>query len=180
MMSSTVTSSGLREQERKKRSGRSGWRKLICPYASTTCSCARMWLATTMSRSSSFRSLMGLSPPLSRLCLDPARELQSLLERGVASDRRRHQEAVALVDDPLDVARVDMRMADRHVGLLAGAHDLGHRLEHHGMLILPRIAELLREVALADQDHADARHVLQNVLEIGDADRVLDHQDDQD
>src|SRR5262245_11787722 len=65
-------------------------------------------------------------------------ELQSLVERRIATHRRRHQEPVALVEDALDVVAVDMRVADRHVVLLAGVDHARHPLEHFRVLVLPR------------------------------------------
>ena len=72
-----------------------------------------------------------------------------------------------------------MGMADHDARRLAGVDDLRHGVEHHLVLVLARIAELLRQIALADQDGADARHVLQDILEVLDALGVLDHQDDE-
>src|SRR5262245_32218130 len=82
-------------------------------------------------------------------------ELEALVERRIAAHRRRHQEPIALGKDALHVVAVDMRVADRHVVLLAGVDHARHPLEHFRVLVLARIAELLREVALADQDRAD-------------------------
>ena len=48
------------------------------------------------------------------------------------------------------------------------------------MVVLPREAQLLAEVAFADQDGADPRHVVQHVGEALDPRRVLDHQNDED
>jgi len=56
-----------------------------------------------------------------------------------------------------------MRMADRHLVLLAGLDDVGHGVEHLRVLVLAREAELLAEIAFADQDQADARHLGQNI-----------------
>ncbi|MEI6324032.1 MAG: hypothetical protein WCO91_01150, partial [Gemmataceae bacterium] len=56
----------------------------------------------------------------------------------------------------------------------------GHMLEHDRVLILARHAEFLRQVAFADQHCADARDVLQHVVEIADAGGVLDLDDDED
>ena len=36
-----------------------------------------------------------------------------------------------------------MRVADGHVGLLADGPDLGHRLHHHGVVVVARVAEVL-------------------------------------
>src|ERR1700733_13449619 len=94
----------------------------------------------------------------------------------VALYRRAHQEAIAFLDDTLDVALLDMRMPDDDIVLLAGIDHALHPFQHGLVLVLPRIAEFLRQVAFADQDGADARHVLQNVVEIFHAARVFDLQ----
>ena len=72
-----------------------------------------------------------------------------------------------------------MGVADDDVAFLADRHDLGHRLEHHLVLGLARVAQFLRQVALADDDRADAGHVLQHVAQVLDAKRVLDLHDDE-
>src|SRR5215204_1983116 len=97
--------------------------------------------------------------------LRPARELARLVEVAVGADRRTHQEPIAFLDDPLGVAGLHVGMADDHVRLLANADDLGHRLQHHLVLVLARIAELLAQVALADEHGADARHLLQHIAQ---------------
>src|SRR6202167_3171223 len=95
----------------------------------------------------------------------------------VALHRRAHQEAIAFLDDTLDVALLDMRVTNNDSVLLAGVDHALHPFQHGLVLVLPRIAELLRQVAFADQDGADARHFLQNVVEIFHAARVFDLQD---
>ena len=95
----------------------------------------------------------------------------------VALHRRAHQEAIAFLDDALDIVLLDMRMADDDIVLLAGVDHALHPFQHDLVLVLPRIAELLRQVAFADQDAADARHVLEHVVEILDAAGILDLQD---
>src|SRR4051794_34961197 len=84
------------------------------------------------------------------------------VEAAVAACRRRHQEAVALLDEAADVAGVDVRMAADDVVLLADAQDVAHGLGDDGVLVLARVAEVLRQVALADQHDADAGHFLQD------------------
>src|ERR1700751_2711823 len=98
------------------------------------------------------------------MLLRPSGQLARLVQIAVTARRRAHQEAIALLDDALDIVRLHMRMADDDIGLLAGIDDLRHRLEHGLVLVLPRIAELLRKIALADQNGADAGHVFQNVF----------------
>src|SRR5215471_21313559 len=90
--------------------------------------------------------------------LPPSGQLARFVEAAVTAHRRAHQEAVAFLDDPLDIIRLHVRVADDDIGLLASIDDLRHRLEHHLVLVLPRIAELLGQIALADQDGADSRH----------------------
>ena len=109
------------------------------------------------------------------LRLRPSRKFLRRREVPVAAHRGAHQEAVAFLDDALGVTGLDVRMADDDAGFLAGVDDLRHGVEHHLVLVLARIAELLGEVAFADQDGADAGHVLQDVVEILDALGVLDH-----
>src|SRR5665213_4252279 len=77
-------------------------------------------------------------------------DLASLVERSIASRRRRHEKAVTFLQYPLDIFRVDMRMADRHLVLVACLHDARHLLENRFMLVLARHCLLLAEVALAD------------------------------
>ena len=48
------------------------------------------------------------------------------------------------------------------------------------VLVLARIAELLAEIAFADQDRADALHLGQHLVEVLDAAHVLDLQDAED
>src|SRR5215467_15988146 len=98
-------------------------------------------------------------------CLRSARELHALIQRRIAAHRRCHQEPIALVENAFHVVAVDMRMTDRHVVLLAGVDHARHPLEHFRMLVLARIAELLAQVALANQDRADARYLLENTIE---------------
>src|SRR5260370_28715130 len=117
---------------------------------------------------------------LDELPLLPSRQLPPLVERREAAHRRRHQERVALVEDALHVGGVHMRVADRDIVLPAGLDDVGHGIEHLRMLVLARKAEFLGKVALANEYEADARHLLENVGEVGNALGVLDHQHDQD
>src|SRR5581483_479273 len=82
-----------------------------------------------------------------------SRAPNSFLSRGemaVTLRRRHHQEAVALLDDALDVAGLDVRVADHDVVLLAGVDDAPHPLAQLGMVVLARNAELLAEIAFAD------------------------------
>src|SRR5262245_25863549 len=82
--------------------------------------------------------------------LRPSGELEPFVQRGVTAHRRGHQKAIALAEDALDIVGIDVGVADDHVVLLAGVDHPRHPLEHLGMLVLPGIAELLGEIALAD------------------------------
>src|ERR1700757_1802470 len=112
--------------------------------------------------------------------LSAPRMLPCCFEMAVALYRRAHQEAIAFADDALDIALLDMRMADDDIMLLAGVDHALHPFEHDLVLVLARIAELLRQIAFADQDGADARHLAENGVEVFHAARVLDLQDAED
>src|SRR5260370_31269808 len=81
--------------------------------------------------------------------LRPAGELEAFVESRVAARRRRHQEAVAFADDAFHVVAVHVGVAHHDVVLLAGRDHARHPFEHHRMLVLPRITELLVEIALS-------------------------------
>src|SRR5436309_3515600 len=83
-------------------------------------------------------------------------ELEAFVERRIAAHRRSHQETVAFAEHALHVAGVDVRMADHDIVLLAGVDHPLHPFEHLRVLILPGIAELLGEVAFANENGADA------------------------
>src|SRR3984957_2986672 len=112
--------------------------------------------------------------------LAPPGELPTLVERTVTAGCPGHQVAEALTEQTLDVVGVDVWMADGDLEALARRHHLADRGEHLGVLVLARMAKLLGEVALADQDAADSRDVLQDVRQILDAGSVFDHQDRED
>src|SRR5947207_16011589 len=95
-----------------------------------------------------------------RLTLTAADDLLRGGEVPIALHRRAHQETVAFLDDALAVAGLDVRMADHDIVFLAGVDHALHPFEHNLVLVLPRVTELLGEVAFADQDRADARHFL--------------------
>jgi hypothetical protein len=73
-----------------------------------------------------------------------------------------------------------VRVPDDHVVLPARVDHARHLLEQFRMLVLARDAELLAEIALADQDRADAPHLGQHLVEIVDPAHVLDLQDHED
>src|SRR3990172_11947846 len=112
--------------------------------------------------------------------LGGAGEVGAVVEAGVGARRRRHQEPVALRQDALDVVGVDVRVADGDVVRLAGRDDLRHLLAQCWVVVLAREAELLAEVALADEDGADAGHGLEDVRQVPDPLDILDHEDDED
>src|SRR5262249_34964502 len=96
------------------------------------------------------------------LRLWPPGELEPLLQRGGTAYRRGHQEAVALGQDALHIIGIHVWVTNNDVVPLAGLDHPRHPFEHLGMLVLPWIAELLREIALANQDRADAGDLLQD------------------
>ena len=61
------------------------------------------------------------------------------------------------------IVGIDVRVADDDVMPLTGIDDPRHPFEHLGMLVLPRVTELLGQIAFADEDRADARHLRQDV-----------------
>src|SRR6266568_4915044 len=87
-----------------------------------------------------------------------ARQLATLLEHREGARRARHEEAVATGDQALEVARVRVGMAARDVVLLTNRENTVDGLGHHGVLVFSGVAELLAQVTLADQDHANAGH----------------------
>jgi hypothetical protein len=97
----------------------------------------------------------------------------------VAWHRRHHQEAIAFLDDALDIAALDMRVADHDVVLLAGVDHALHPLQQLRMLVLPRDAELLAEIAFANQDRADTGDFGQHGVKIFHAAGIFDLQDDE-
>src|SRR5262249_32878134 len=109
-----------------------------------------------------------------------AGELAALVEPAEALHRGAHQEAVAFLQKAFSVVGIDVRMPDRHLVLLAGLDHAGHPFQHFGMFVLTWITELLREIAFADQDAADARNLGQDLVQIFDALGVLHLQDDED
>ena len=73
-----------------------------------------------------------------------------------------------------------MRVADDDIVLLAGVDHALHLLQQLRILVLARNAKLLAEIAFADQDRADALHLLEHRVEVLDAAHVLDLQDRED
>src|SRR2546422_343094 len=110
----------------------------------------------------------------------PSGNLPAGLESRERPRRRGHQEFVTLVNHSLRVLRVDMRMTARDAVLVADASDGGHRLDDGGMVVLARVAEVLREITFADQHDADARHLFQDARQVVDRLGLLAHDDDED
>src|SRR5712692_2975787 len=111
-----------------------------------------------------------------RLTLAAADDLLRGGEVPVTLHRRAHQETVAFLDDALAVAGLDVRVSDHDIVLLAGVDHALHPFQQLGMIVLPRNAEFLAEIAFANQDAANARNLGQHRVEVFDAARVLDLQ----
>src|SRR5262245_42178368 len=94
--------------------------------------------------------------------LGPSGNLPTRVEPGERACGCRHQELVALVDHTLRVARLHVGMAAGDPMLVADAANGRHRFDESGMIVLPRVTEVLRQIAFADQHHADPRHLLQD------------------
>src|SRR5262245_29879729 len=99
-----------------------------------------------------------------------------LVQHGVATRRRGHEDSVAILDHLLYIVECGVKPAVRHIVCLADLQDLLDTLQHFWMVVLPRVAEFLGEVALPGEDDADARHLLQHLWQVANALRALDHQ----
>src|SRR5262245_17980132 len=107
----------------------------------------------------------------------PAAALEAALQRGERLRGRRHEPAESLGEHLVHVLGAYVGMAARNLVLLADGEDLVDRGGDRGMLVLAREAEVLREIALADQHHADARHLLEHFRQIADRPDLLAHDD---
>src|SRR5581483_11118483 len=107
-------------------------------------------------------------------------QAEAFFEGIVAPGWSGHQETVALLDETGDVRGIHVGMTAHHAVLLAGAQDRRHRLDNCRVLILPRVPDVLREVALADQNYADARDLPEHAGQLIDGANFLAHQYDQD
>src|SRR4029077_19658948 len=107
----------------------------------------------------------------------PSGNLPARVESGTRADRCRHQEFVALVDHSLRILGVDVRMPARDAMFAADPSDGSHRLDDGGVIVVARVAEVLREVAFTDQHDADARHVVKDAREVVYRAHVLAHDD---
>src|SRR5579859_2124016 len=67
-------------------------------------------------------------------------------------------------------------MPDGNTTFFARGHDPRHSLHNRRMIVLPRKAEFLAQIAFADEDEPNAGNAFQYVAKIGDSLRVLDHQ----
>src|SRR5262245_60296192 len=109
----------------------------------------------------------------------PSGNFPAGVEAGEAACGSGHQESVAVVDHALRVGRFDMRMPAGDAMFVADAADGGHRFDDGGVIVLPRMTEILRQITLADQHHADALHCLQYPRQVVDGHDVLAHDDDE-
>src|SRR3954469_21187531 len=116
------------------------------------------------------------SPTSSR----PSGNRAARLEAGERPRGCRHHEPVAVFDHALRILCVDVRVPADDAVLAADAAYGGHRLDDGGMLVLPRIAEVLREVSLANQHDADAFDLGEDRRQVVDGGDVLAHEDDED
>src|SRR5438270_2484259 len=96
----------------------------------------------------------------------PSGNLPARVESCERASRRRHQERVALVNCPLRVVCIDMRMAAGDAMFAADAPDGAHRFDDGRMIVPARVSEVLREVAFTDQHDSDARHFLQDARQV--------------
>src|SRR2546423_6795801 len=111
----------------------------------------------------------------------PSGNLPARLEARERARRPRHQEPIALLhDNALRVLRFHVRVTAHHAVLAADASDGGHRLDDGRMIVLARVAQILREVALADQHDADAFHLVEDARQVVDRQDVLAHDDHED
>jgi hypothetical protein len=73
-----------------------------------------------------------------------------------------------------------MRVAARHVVLLADLENAIDGFGDDGMLVISRVTQLLTEVAFADQDDADTGNFFQNSRQVVDGARFFALNDDKD
>src|SRR4026209_1876627 len=92
----------------------------------------------------------------------PSGNFPAHVEAGEAARRRRHQESVPVLDHTLRVGRLEVRMSTDHAMFTADAADGGHRFDDGGVIVLPRGAQILRQITFPDEHHADSRDVLQH------------------
>src|SRR6185312_16440450 len=79
------------------------------------------------------------------------------LQRGEGRHDTGHQPAESLADEPLHISGIHVRMATGDIVAFADCQDVVDRGGYGRMFVLPRMAEVLRQVALSDQHHPDPR-----------------------
>src|SRR5580765_2276991 len=72
--------------------------------------------------------------------LIPAGELAPLIQDAEGARRGRHKKSIAVRDQTLDVVRVGMRMAARHVVLFADRQNAVDLLGYDGVFVVARVA----------------------------------------
>ena len=90
--------------------------------------------------------------------LASARQLASLFQHAERARRGRHQESVAACDQTLDIFRVGMGVTAGHVVFFADRENAIDLLGDNRMFVISRVAQLLAQIAFADQHDADAGH----------------------
>src|SRR6266481_5564977 len=75
-----------------------------------------------------------------------------LVQHGVAARGWGHEDPVSVFDHLLNIVKGGVEPAVRHLVRLADVQDLLDALQHVRMVILPRVAQLLGEVALPGED----------------------------
>ena len=84
-----------------------------------------------------------------------------------------HQQAISARNQAFDIARVRVRMTAGHVMLFADFENAAYGIGHDGMLIISRMAELLAQIAFADQDNADAGNLFEDSRQVIDGARIF-------
>ena len=107
----------------------------------------------------------------------PSRMLLGRFEVAVALHRRAHQEAVAFLDDAFGIV-LARRGDDRRPRCAScRCRPRASSIPARPCARIGGIAEFLGQIAFADQDAADARHILEHVIEVLDAAGIFDLQD---
>src|SRR5262245_47952104 len=86
-----------------------------------------------------------------------------LVQHSVAARGRGHEDPVAVLDHLLDIVEGGVEPAVRYLVCLADVQDLLDAFQHVRMVVLPRVAQLLGEVALPGEDDADAGHLCRHL-----------------
>src|SRR5258706_9083308 len=98
----------------------------------------------------------------------PAARLESPLEGAERLRRRRHEPAKSLGEDLVHVLGAHVRVAAWDLVLRADGENFVDCRGDRRMIVLTGKTEILRQVALADQDHADAGHLLEHLWQVAD------------